>query len=69
VERILEGNRVGVAMKYFSERPMEFGLGRLFKLMEERDLQQRCRDVAQDLFSLDVGVAAYDNIYRQLANA
>jgi hypothetical protein len=32
-------------------------------------LQQRCRDVAQDLFSLDVGVAAYDNIYRQLANA
>jgi glycosyltransferase involved in cell wall biosynthesis len=69
MERILEGNRVGVAMKYFSERPMEFGLGRLFKLMEERDLQQRCRDVAQDLFSLDVGVAAYDNIYRQLANA
>jgi glycosyltransferase involved in cell wall biosynthesis len=67
MESILEGKRVGVTMKYFSERPMEFDLARLFKLIEEPDLQQRCRDVALELFSLDVGVAAYNDIYRRLA--
>ena len=64
---ILEDNRVGVAMQSFSEKTMEFDVRRLFKLMEEPDLQQRCRALAVELFSLEVGIASYDSIYRRLA--
>jgi len=41
----------------------------LIQLTKEDGIQQRCRDVATELFSLDRGVAQYDAIYRNLTAA
>jgi glycosyltransferase involved in cell wall biosynthesis len=66
---ILEGRHTGVAMSVFGEKPTDFAMRRLLTLTEEPDLQQRCRNVARELFSLDVGVASYAAIYDQLSEA
>lgn len=66
VEAVLEGRRVGVAIKKFSNEEMNLGVQRLLKLTQETDVQQRCRAAAVDLFSLDAGSAAYEQIYRSL---
>jgi glycosyltransferase involved in cell wall biosynthesis len=66
---ILERERVGVALSNFSEKPVEHDIGRLLELVEQPDLQRRCRDVARRLFSLDGGVAAYSKIYDRLSGA
>lgn len=66
MEEILEGRGAGVALKGFSESEMRAGMRRLVALARQPDIQQRCRFVAQDLFSLDGGAAAYSEIYASL---
>jgi glycosyltransferase involved in cell wall biosynthesis len=63
---ILEGRGVGVALNGFADDEMRDGMRRLIKLAREPDIQQRCRTVAQDLFSLERGVADYADIYASL---
>jgi glycosyltransferase involved in cell wall biosynthesis len=64
---ILEGCRVGIALDDFSEQSIGDNIRRLVDLAREPRLQERCRQVAIELFSLDRGVAAYNSIYDELA--
>ena len=66
---ILESRRTGVALPGFSQDQMREGMCRLLALTEQADLQQRCRNVATELFSLDVGVASYAAIYDRLSGS
>ena len=65
---VLEGKGTGIALPGFEEAQIQEGISRLLKLVEQPGLQQRCRDAAAELFSLDQGVAAYDSIYQRLAS-
>lgn len=63
---ILEKERVGVALADFSEAAMRDAIARLLQLAREPGIQQRCRQVALDYFSLETGVQRYSDIYRRL---
>lgn len=69
MESILEGHRIGVALKGFSDGELRDGVRRLVALARGPDIQQRSRRVARDLFSLGHGVEAYNAIYEGLAEA
>ncbi|HVM21675.1 MAG TPA: glycosyltransferase [Sphingomicrobium sp.] len=64
---ILEGQQVGVALTGFSEAEIARGLERLVALAADAGIQARCRTVAEQVFSVEAGVAAYDRIYDELA--
>lgn len=64
---ILDGERVGVAVDLSDGAALRAGLGRLIALTREPDIASRCVLAARRHFSLDVGVARYDAIYRSLA--
>ena len=66
MEAVLEGRRVGAAAAGLATEDLRAAVRRLFDLLSQADLQQRCRATALDLFSLDSGVAAYQAIYDQL---
>lgn len=66
MEGILETRRVGVTLGDFSEQSLRAGARRLLDLMREPVLRERCRSTALELFSLDVGVAAYRAVYDRL---
>jgi glycosyltransferase involved in cell wall biosynthesis len=64
---ILESERVGVALGDFSETAMRDAIVRLLQLSREHGIQQRCRQVAMEYFSLEEGGARYRAIYDYLA--
>lgn len=66
---ILEERRVGIALPGNSAGELLTGVERLVALTREADVQQRCRDVAVDLFSVDKGASAYAAIYDRLTGA
>lgn len=63
---ILEGQGVGVALDGFSDEEMREGARKLIALVRQPDIQQRCRETATELFSIDGGVTAYAAIYERL---
>lgn len=69
MESILEGYRVGTAVKGFSTAELDEAMGRLLILAREPDIEQRCRAVALNLFALDKGVEAYAEIYGRVGGA
>jgi len=64
---ILEPRHVGIALDDFADSSLFEGLNRLISLTRQPGLQERCRDTAMTLFSLDSGAAAHDAIYGGLA--
>ena len=64
--QILEGERVGVALRGFDAADLDAGLRRLLALCDEPQLAARCAATAQRHFSLDEGVARYRHIYQEL---
>jgi glycosyltransferase involved in cell wall biosynthesis len=60
---VLEGERVGVALKAFDPQTLDAGLQKLFALLQSPDIQARCVDAAQRHFSLTQGVYHYRQIY------
>lgn len=64
--QILEGERVGVALRGFDAADLDAGLRRLLALCNEPQLAARCAATAQRHFSLDEGVARYRHIYQEL---
>jgi glycosyltransferase involved in cell wall biosynthesis len=67
VAEIIEEHRVGVVLNGFNQGDLEHAIDRTIKLTSETGLQQRCRRVAADLFSLRRGVEAYASIHEALA--
>jgi glycosyltransferase involved in cell wall biosynthesis len=68
VQAVLEERRVGVALPGFTDGQIRSGVRRLIELTADKDVQERCRRAAVELYSLDRGVAEYETIYRRLAN-
>jgi glycosyltransferase involved in cell wall biosynthesis len=66
VEAILEGNRVGVVLRGFSEPELRPAVRNLIDLSREPDIKERCRSAAARIFSLEDGARAYGDIYRRL---
>lgn len=63
---ILEKERVGVALQDFTEDSMRDATDRLIQLSREPGIEQRCRQVAMEYFSLEMGVEKYNKIYCSL---
>lgn len=69
VEPIIEGNKVGIVFKDFSDEEIRSGIERMFRLLDENDIRERCVDTAWRLFSVTEGVNAYASIYESLARS
>ena len=67
MEEILEGKCVGVALREFTPAEYNRAADRLFALLGDPDIRQRCVQTARESFSLETGVDAYRNIYLSLA--
>jgi glycosyltransferase involved in cell wall biosynthesis len=65
---VLEGKRVGVALRSFDDECLRLGLVRLLNLVDEPETRSRCVSAANQYFSLDEGVARYQSIYNSLAD-
>lgn len=63
---ILEKEYVGVALQDFTEDSMRIAIDRLINLSREQGIGQRCRQVAMEYFSLEMGIEKYNNIYCSL---
>ena len=63
---VLEGERVGVALKSFDEAALAKGLQDLLQLAADPATRARCVAAAQKHFSLDEGVRRYAAVYGQL---
>lgn len=66
VVMILERYRVGVLATSDNDTAMDRTVREFFALLEDADTPRRCRHAAEELFSLDSGVARYDALYRRL---
>ena len=65
---VLEGERVGVALKSFDVASLNKGLQQLLLLAQDPATRARCVASAERHFSLDVGVQRYADIYRKLSS-
>ncbi|MEC5214269.1 glycosyltransferase involved in cell wall biosynthesis [Polaromonas sp. CG_9.5] len=66
MSEVLEGERVGVALKSFDEAALVNGLQALLKLVDDPATRVRCVQAAQKHFSLDEGVKRYASVYEKL---
>jgi glycosyltransferase involved in cell wall biosynthesis len=63
---VLEGERVGVALKAFDAASLTQGLQQLLELAQDPATRARCVAAAKKHFSLDEGVARYQSIYERI---
>jgi glycosyltransferase involved in cell wall biosynthesis len=64
---IVRTHQVGVLVEDASDQAMDSAVEALLKLRQDPALSARCRNVAEDVFSLASGAKAYDQLYRALA--
>jgi glycosyltransferase involved in cell wall biosynthesis len=64
---VLEGERVGVAIKDFDQATVSAGLDQLLALVADQDASARCVEAAHKYFSLVDGVSLYSDIYKKLS--
>ena len=66
-DEIVINERVGVVINDFSAREYERAIEELKGLLSEGDaLRERCRETAENYFSLEMGVERYWDIYKRL---
>lgn len=63
---VLEGEKVGVALKSFDETSLTAGLKKLLQLAHDPATRARCVASAERHFSLDEGVARYAAVYQKM---
>lgn len=69
LEEIIDSNKIGVVLKDYGKYEYRQAVNRLLSLLAEGDsLRIRCREVAQEIFSLEHASRDYLNIYEQLAS-
>lgn len=66
IEPIVSKHRVGVLARNQERDEMESCVMKLLALMQDPDLNNRCRRTAEQLFSLDHGTNAYDQLYKEI---
>lgn len=64
--KILEENKVGVAINSLDSDALQNGLQQLISLVNEPGISGRCRNVAERYFSLEEGVKKYAQVYESL---
>lgn len=67
VARIIRDYRVGVLAESSEPEAMEAAWAELLALIEDPDLAARCRNAAEEVFSLKTGTEAYKRIYARLS--
>lgn len=66
-DQIVTGNNVGVVVDDFSKKAYKKATKKIMKLLDSREsCKQRCRQVAEDYFSLENGIELYSQIYNQI---
>ena len=68
VARIVENYHVGVLVKENSDAAIQKALEELDILMKDPHLAQRCRNAAEEVFSLQKGTEAYRTVYKYILN-
>lgn len=68
VKQILEENDVGVAMESFDTNTKRNAIRDLIQLASDPDTSTRCRETAESYYSLEEGVAKYNQVYRTVAS-
>lgn len=66
VAYIIRKYRVGVLAESAAPDAMARAWNALLELLKDPDLRTRCRQAAEEIFSLEAGTAAYAQIYREL---
>lgn len=66
MEKILEGEGVGVALREFTSAEREVAISRLLELVDDAATPLKCRSIALKYFSVEQGAASYSKIYRSL---
>ena len=66
VAEIIEKYRVGILVTEGSERAMESAIRELEELQKDPNLPARCRQAAEEIFSLKSGTQAYKDLYRDI---
>lgn len=65
-EMIIKQNRIGTIISDFSQSEYRRSFHEMLKLKDDGELKQRCRKAAVDLFSVDVGVKRYQEVYSDI---
>jgi len=68
VARIIRDYRVGVLAQGPDHNAMTTAWSELLDLLEDPDLELRCRTAAKEVFSLESGTGAYARLYHQLTD-
>lgn len=68
VAYIIRKYRVGVLAETAAPDAMARAWDALLELLKDPDLRARCRQAAEEIFSLEAGTAAYAQIYRELTD-
>jgi glycosyltransferase involved in cell wall biosynthesis len=63
---VIEGERVGIALRSFDAASMSIAVAQLLALAADPTVSDRCVAAARKHFSLDEGVARYQSIYERL---
>ena len=66
MEKILESEGAGVALREFTAAAREAAVSRLLRLVDEPSTRSKCRSIALKYFSVDQGAASYRQIYQSL---
>ena len=66
VAQMVAEYRVGVVVSDNSEEEMHRAYGELEDLLLEADLTERCRRIAELVFSLELGVKSYRTLYQSV---
>ena len=68
MDAILESSKTGICVQAFSSEAYDAAYQQIIELLKEEGLAERCRQTAEQYFSLEQGIADYQRIYRELAS-
>ncbi len=63
-DAILNRENTGIMIEDFNDQDIDRSLKQLGELLADGMLSERCRQIAEQVFSLKKGIAAYANLYR-----
>ena len=66
MEYIINSESVGVTVSNFTEEALLNGIDKLFEIMYEENIRQRCHNAALKFFSLEKGASLYRDVYHEL---
>tara|TARA_Y100001968_G_C19274145_1_gene675813 strand:+ start:40 stop:756 length:717 start_codon:yes stop_codon:yes gene_type:complete len=66
MEKIINGGNVGIILNQKQKENFRQGIIKLYKLLEDSNLDKRCRKTAEEIYSLKMGSQNYDLIYKSL---